>query len=55
MNILQRLYDSEINWRISTFWDGGFQWELGAGPAGGGAAMTCSEARMAAFDGEMGC
>lgn len=29
MNTLQRLYDSEINWEISTFWDGGFIWRLG--------------------------
>lgn len=26
---LQALYDSEINWSISTFWDGGFDWKLG--------------------------
>lgn len=29
MNILQELYNSEINWKISTFWDGGFNWWLG--------------------------
>ena len=29
MNILQELYNSEINWKISTFWDGGFDWWLG--------------------------
>ena len=27
--VLQRLYDSEINFSISTFWDGGFDWKLG--------------------------
>lgn len=27
--ILQRLYDSEINFKMSTFWDGGFDWWLG--------------------------
>lgn len=27
--ILQALYDSEINFRISCFWDGGFIVELG--------------------------
>jgi len=27
--ILQRMYDSEINFRISTFWDSGFYWQLG--------------------------
>lgn len=26
---LQALYDSEINFEISTFWDGGFEWKLG--------------------------
>ena len=28
---LQALYDSEINWRIDTFWDSGFRWHLGLG------------------------
>jgi hypothetical protein len=28
-SILQSLYDSEINFEISTFWDGGFDWKLG--------------------------
>ena len=32
MTILQELYDSEINWRIDTFWDGGFFWYLGLSP-----------------------
>jgi len=26
---LQAMYDSEINFSISTFWDGGFDWKLG--------------------------
>jgi len=26
---LQELYDSEINFQISTFWDSGFDWKLG--------------------------
>lgn len=29
MNILQDLYDSEINFRIKTFWDAGFDVRLG--------------------------
>lgn len=29
MSILQDIYDSEINFRISTLWDGGFDIELG--------------------------
>lgn len=29
MERLQALYDSEINFKISTFWDAGFDWELG--------------------------
>jgi hypothetical protein len=28
-DIFQRLYDSEINFRISCFWDGGFDVKLG--------------------------
>ena len=26
---LQALYDSELNFEISTFWDAGFDWKLG--------------------------
>jgi len=26
---VQALYDSEINFTISTFWDAGFRWKLG--------------------------
>jgi hypothetical protein len=26
---LQLLYDSEINFQLSSFWDGGFVWKLG--------------------------
>jgi len=29
MRRLCNLYDNEINWSISTFWDAGFQWRLG--------------------------
>lgn len=29
MSIMQRLYNSEINCTIATFWDGGFSWSLG--------------------------
>lgn len=29
MNELQKIYDSEINFKISTFWDGGFDIALG--------------------------
>ena len=29
MEILQKLYDSEINFEIFTFWDAGFDWKLG--------------------------
>lgn len=28
-HVCQRLYSSEINFTISTFWDGGFDWKLG--------------------------
>ncbi|SRR5581483_760693 len=33
-NILQAIYDSEINFELSTFWCGGFNWKLGD-PANG--------------------
>ena len=26
---LQALYDSEINWTLAAFYDGGFTWKLG--------------------------
>ena len=29
MDILQALYDSEINFSLTTFWDGGFDAKLG--------------------------
>ncbi len=29
MSIMQDLYDSEINFSVSTFWDGGFDVKLG--------------------------
>lgn len=29
MKRLQQIYDSEINYTISTFWDGGIRWSLG--------------------------
>ncbi len=29
MDQFQALYDSKINFTISTFWDGGFTWKLG--------------------------
>ena len=33
-NIFQRLYDSEINFSVSCFWDGGFDVKLGDGMNG---------------------
>jgi hypothetical protein len=29
VHVLQKLYDSEINFTISGFWDCGFRWKLG--------------------------
>lgn len=46
-SIPQRLYDSEINFMISTFWDGGFDWCLGhelGGYQAEGTADTYDEA-----------
>ena len=31
-DLLQSLYDSEINFQIRTDWDGGFDWTLGLDP-----------------------
>jgi hypothetical protein len=39
MSVLQDLYHSEINFSISTFWDGGFDVKLGD-PANGYVAET---------------
>jgi hypothetical protein len=36
-DVLQRLYDSEINARIEWVWDGGVQWRLGDASNGYGA------------------
>jgi hypothetical protein len=44
---LQRLYDSEINFELSCFWDGGFIWKLGDsanGYAAEGRAASVSKA-----------
>lgn len=49
-SVLQQLYDSEINWRIATFWDAGFEWELGDEANGfkeSGTGNTFSEAEQA--------
>ncbi len=29
MDIIQQLYESEINCSVSSFWDSGFAWKLG--------------------------
>ncbi len=47
MNILQMLYDSEINFELSCFWDAGFTWRLGDsanGYAAEGNTRTIEEA-----------
>jgi hypothetical protein len=44
---LQLLYDSEINFELSSFWDGGFIWKLGDSANGypaEGRAASVSEA-----------
>lgn len=44
---LQGLYDREINFRLSCFWDGGIDWELGDfmnGVKDAGGADTVKEA-----------
>ncbi len=44
---LQQLYDSEINFELSSFWDAGFVWKLGDSANGyptEGRARSVSEA-----------
>ena len=40
MSVLQDLYHSEINFSVSTFWDGGFDVKLGDGVNGFKAETT---------------
>jgi len=44
MKILQNLYDSEINFSIQTFWDGGFDVKLGDHMNGFSASTTVETA-----------
>ena len=49
MSVLQALYDSEINFKLSTFWDAGFAWQLGDemnGFKAAGCADTLAEAEQ---------
>lgn len=48
MDKLQKLYDSEINWAIETFWDGGFTAKLGDEMNGFKAEKTCDTLEEAA-------
>jgi hypothetical protein len=50
LNTLQQLYDSELNFELSCFWDGGFNWKLGDqlnGFFAKGHADTCEQAVQA--------
>lgn len=50
MSTMQKLYDSEINSQISTFWDGGFEWKIGDDMNGwkaAGTAKTFADAEAA--------
>lgn len=47
MDVLQELYDSEINFRLETLWDAGFDWRLGDdlnGYKAEGCGLTLDEA-----------
>lgn len=47
MHLLQELYNSEINFKIETLWDGGFDWFLGDnlnGYKAEGSSQTLDEA-----------
>ncbi|KKM20979.1 hypothetical protein LCGC14_1640020 [marine sediment metagenome] len=50
MDTLQKLYDSEINFEISTFWDAGFEWQLGDEMNGWKAEGTADSLEEAAKD-----
>ena len=45
---LQDLYNSEINFEISTFWDGGFDWRLGDSMNGFSAKGSADTLELAA-------
>lgn len=47
MSVLQALYDSEINFSISTFWDGGFDVKLGDEVSGIKAIANCGSMEAA--------
>ena len=42
MSVMQDLYHSEINFAVSTFWDGGFRVKLGDEVNGFRAETTCN-------------
>jgi hypothetical protein len=44
LEIPQELYDSEINFSISCFWDAGFEIRLGSGPGFDAEGLTYSYA-----------
>ena len=47
IDLLQQLYDSEINFKIETFWDGGFYWYLGDDSNGWKASGVSDTAQLA--------
>lgn len=47
MSVLQALYDSEINFSISTLWDGGFDVKLGDEVSGIKAIANCGSMEAA--------
>lgn len=49
-DVAQRLYDSEINFCVSTFWDGGFDWKLGDEMNGFLAGSSCKTLNGAAVE-----
>ena len=49
-DVAQRLYDSEINFCVSTFWDGGFDWKLGDEMNGFDASGSCKTLNDAAVE-----
>ncbi|HEY6183116.1 MAG TPA: hypothetical protein VIW67_12780 [Terriglobales bacterium] len=49
-NTLQQLYDSEINWQISSFYDQGFRWRLGDEGNGFTAAGTARTLKVAVLE-----
>lgn len=56
MSLLQKVYDLEVNFKIETYWDAGFDWVLFDGEFNvetSGTAATFAEAEQAVYHAAM--